>query len=575
MKKTLLSLSAALLAGTSMAATPNQLAANKGLTMPEFNPTQSIPNQKVSLAERAKMVDASAFNGFRKSPVKVAAEDMSIITEAPVGQEVLYSRSGYGFYVYFWWVMFGQHSATAADIVWGDDGYAYLYNPFCGWATNSYLKCEVKDNKLVAELPQPIYEETYEEVTTTYYADLLYRDIDEEGNVSYYASATDEVRTVSWTIDGDNLSLDIEYDDTPDEDGNLSYPEMMFGMVDPEGTWTIAGDCAQIYEKVDYKLVEAPENLELQDWVLISDEAGSLIKVGFDGNDVYMTQLYSYVPDAYVKGSVDGDKIVFDSKQYMGQAFGYFVHFMGFTYDAEGYYYIADNVTFNYDAENHVMSTDPGVAMVVNAATDRMYYLDLFNDPKLKLHNPNPNPQPCDPIPASYNDYLQSYGYNYLQFTLSNLNTEDELLDTENMYYEVSIDDELWVFEPDDDYWIDEPMDKIPYNFTDGNSFFASGVSHSVYFYCEGYDTIGLQLFNVVDGKTYASNIAVYDLATNSYSIKTTDGSSVDSISNSAPSSVEFYNLNGVKVANPSNGIFVCKKTFEDGSSKVSKVIVK
>lgn len=566
-------MSAALLAGTSMAAGPAQLAANKGLTMPA--PGQSIPTERISLSQRASMVDPSAMNGFRKVPMKEASDEMSPIYEAPAGETVLYSRDAIGFYVAFIFITFGQQDTSAASVVYGDDGYAYIYNPFGGWSTNSYLKCEVKDNKLVAQLPQPIYQETNDGETTNYYADLLYQQVDAEGNISYVPSDTEEVRTISWTVDGDSITMDMEYDATPDEEGYLQYPEVMFGMIDEEGTWTIAGDCAQTYEKVNYKTVEAPEGLTYEDWVMIVEGEGHVIPVGFDGNDVYIAGLSDYFPNSVVKGSIEGDKVVFESKQYMGETLGYFIHFMGATYDEETYY-LADNITFNYDAENKILKADAGTAMILNASLERVYYLSIFADPELKARNMNPNQVPLDPIPTSYSNYLQDYGYNYLQFTLPNLNADDDLLDTENMYYQVFIDDELWVFEPGEEYWIEEDMENIPYNFTDGKSIYASGASHTLYLYFEGFDTIGLKLFNVVGENTYESNKVTLDINTMTYTVDDSGSSAVGNIAaDKVATSVEFYNLQGVKVDRPSKGIYVCKKTFEDGTSKVTKVFAK
>lgn len=556
-----------------MAAGPAQLAANRGLTMPEIG--QSMPTERISLSQRASMVDLTAMNSFRKSPIKVAESEAPIV-EAPAGERVQYSRDAFGFYVYWFWILFGEQDSQATSVVYGDDGYAYIYNPFSGWTTNTYLKCEVKDNKLVAELPQLIYQETYDEETTSYYADILHKVVevtDEGESISYVPSDTDEIRTVSWTIDGDNLTLDMEYDTTPDEDGNLAYPEVMFGMVDPEGVWTIAGDCVQNCKRVDYKTLDIPTNLEYKDWVFVLDGVGQHIPVAFDGNDVYIADMTGYFPNGAIKGTIDGDKVIFESKQYMGEAAGYYIHFMGATYD-ESNYYLADNITLSYDAEKQIMKADEGTAMIYNGSLDRIYYLAIYDAPEFRVYNPNPNPVPGNPIPTGYSNYLQSYGYNYFQFDLPNLNVDNDLLDTDNMYYQVLFDDEVWVFEPGD-YEIEEDMEDIPYSFSEGG-FYASGVSHTLYIYFEGYDTIGLKLFNVVDGETYASNKVTLDINTMTYTIDDSGSSEVESVTaNSVATSVEFFNLNGVKVANPSNGIFVCKKTFEDGSSKVSKVIVK
>ncbi|MBD5358630.1 MAG: hypothetical protein HDR88_16860 [Bacteroides sp.] len=575
MKKTLLTLSAALVAGAGMANTPRVFA---GEGTPDFN--QSMRTESKSLMEMVNKA-GMAQPKLAKAPARVSAAD-PIIYEAPAGETVNYLRSVYGFYLYWWYILFGSNEG-ASDIVFGDDGYAYIHNPFGGWATNSYLKCEVKGDKLVATLPQAIYEEdsnAYDEETdeyypvhTDYYATLLYQEIGEDGTVNYVMADTDEVQTISWTMDGDKITMDMEYDTTPDEEGYLSYPEVMFGMVSSEGVWTIAGDCAQEYNKVEVNPVVAPEGLETSEWAFVHDGAGSFVNVGFDGDDVYINNLDSSFPESYIKGKVDGDKVVFESGQYMGVYAGqHYIYFIGATFD-ESSYYMADNITLNYDAANKVMTAPEGTAMILNAALDRIYYLSVFTEPVIKVRNENPNPVPGAPIPSSFADYFEDYGYSYIQFSLPNLNADDDILSTDNMYYEVYIDGDLFTFY-DDEYNIEEEMEQIPYSFSDGDGIYANGTAHTVSFYFSGYETVGLKLYNVVDGETYASPMTVWNVLDNSYYIDNNVG--IQSVaSGKGVAGVEYYNLQGMKLDRPAPGINVCRTTMEDGSVKVTKVLVK
>ena len=102
--------------------------------------------------------------------------------EAPAGTVQSYTRDSWGFYLNFIYITFGQQTGLLTQVVDGDDGNVYIYNPFSGWATNSYLKCERDGEKIVAKLPQPIYTETYEGETTQYYACMFDQQVDEEGS---------------------------------------------------------------------------------------------------------------------------------------------------------------------------------------------------------------------------------------------------------------------------------------------------------------------------------------------------------------------------------------------------------
>lgn len=87
------------------------------------------------------------------SASSLSTEIESPITEAPIGETVLYSRVGIGFNNKTFLRLFGEYTPAPAKIIYGEDGYAYIYNPFCGFDTDSYLKCEIKGNKLEAKLP--------------------------------------------------------------------------------------------------------------------------------------------------------------------------------------------------------------------------------------------------------------------------------------------------------------------------------------------------------------------------------------------------------------------------------------
>lgn len=574
MKKTLLTLSVALVAGAGMATTPRVFA---GEGTPDFG--QQVPTESTPLMEMAKKAGLSQ-SRLTKAPARVSAAD-PIIYEAPAGETIDYVRNSYGFYVYWLSIMFGKNEG-ASNIVFGNDGYAYIYNPFGGWATNSYLKCEVRGDKLVASLPQAIYEEDYDvwdEETGDfipthfdYYATLLYKVEDEGGQITYVIPDTDEIQTISWTIEGDNITMDMDYDTTPDDGGYLRYPEVMFGMVNADDTWTIAGDCMQEYNKADLTPIVPPAGLETSEWALIYDSTGQYINLGFDGDDVYMNNLDASLPDAYVKGKVEGDKIVFESNQYVGLHSTYYIYFMGGTYDGTTYY-LTDNITFDYDADKKIMTAPEGTCMMLNTSTNKVYYLDMFNMPVIKVRNPNPNLTPNYPIPGAYSEFFENYGYTFISFSLPILNAEEDILDSNNMYYEVYIDGELFTFYTDE-YNIEKDMEQIPYNFTDNKGIYASGLSRFIYFYFTGYETVGLQLFNVVNGKTYASPLTVWSVLENQYYVDDTVGVKAVS-SNKAVADVEYYNLQGMKLDRPAPGINVCRTTMEDGSVKVTKVLIK
>ncbi|MBD5356271.1 MAG: hypothetical protein HDR88_04605 [Bacteroides sp.] len=565
MKKMLFAFTATCVASMGLAVETVQFTVDNGLILPEGG--QKFFTERIS-QDNVCFTDMPSLSGFKTAPMKDSGTQ-TVIQEAPAGDVVEYTRSGVGFnmYGYFgWW----NTKYERRTIIYADDSYAYIHNPFLGWTTNSYLKCQVNGDKLVAELPQAIYQEVYNGDTYVYYADLLYKQVDADGNIRYTASDSDEQKTVSWTIDGDKITLDLEYDATPGEDGSLPYPDVIFGLENANGAFF--GDCLQTFEKVDYKFVDAPEGLALEDWVYINNYYGRTIKVGFDGNDVYFGGLYGWLPNALVKGSLIDDQIIIDSKQYIGTIFGWYIFFMGGTSNDAGSYDLVNNITLRYDAEKHEIKADEGVAMLINAGFESLYAIDALVAPQFNVLNSDPSPIPCNPIPTQYFKYFEYFGYDQYQFILPNVNKENELLDEENMYYEVYIDNDLWTFEPSEEYPLEEPMSQIPYTFMANNSFSYNGATHYMNIWFTDFDTVGLKLYNVVDGETYASDMVISNI--NTGEVTTVPDSSgvmqVDAVKE--VSSVEYYNLQGVKIAAPSDGLFVKIIRYTDGTSKSCKV---
>ncbi|MBR1620783.1 MAG: hypothetical protein IJ669_01515, partial [Prevotella sp.] len=80
--------------------------------------------------------------------------------------------------------------------------------------------------------------------------------------------------------------------------------------------------------------VVLPETATVEDYTLTGknyfnpeDENGyedlnETIKIGFDGNDVYIQGLCGYLPEAWIKGVRNGSEVTFES----GQFYGYFTY---------------------------------------------------------------------------------------------------------------------------------------------------------------------------------------------------------------------------------------------------------
>lgn len=164
------------------------------------------------------------------------------------------------------------------------------------------------------------------------------------------------------------------------------------------------------------------------------------------------------------------------------------------------------------------------------------------------------------------------YGYAILEFRLPVVSTEGNLLDKDYYFYNIIIDDEPMEFYPDEYPTLTEVITDIPYNFSDPieggiatSDMYVMTGTHTVVIYDGGYDTIGVQGIYTVDGVTNYTDIVYYS----------TVGVKEVADQNREVNAVEFYDLTGRRISNPSNGIFIKKTTFTDGTSKVAKISVK
>ena len=75
------------------------------------------------------------------------------------------------------------------------------------------------------------------------------------------------------------------------------------------------------------------------------------VAVAFAGNNIYIQGLSAYVPEAWIKGTINGDKATFATRQYMGTGYGQSVYTIGYNGSET-------DIVFNYDATNGTLTTD-------------------------------------------------------------------------------------------------------------------------------------------------------------------------------------------------------------------------
>lgn len=531
-----------------------------------------LNDKPLDLSQRTSisLVDAIKPAGPAKVIAKEALAD-PIITEAPAGKQINYSRNSMGYILYYgMYLMFTSQDDQAGQIVEGDDGFVYLKNPIGGLTYNAYLKGEREGDKIRVDLPQIIYQEdsTDEEGNPTvvnFYARVLDAEINEEGT-RYFVPA--EKQTLYYTVDGDKISLDLGYDHTKLEDDTYPYPDKMVGLTTDDGTWAYYGDCWQEWTRLDQDMFTMPEGLETEKWAFFHNGLADYVDVAFDDEYVYMTNLTPLLPEAVIHGRIEGDTVVFESGYYIGNYVSWYIYQM-MCYMNDGDPELRDSMVMTYDRENKVIAcTDPNDIILLNTSLNRVYALTNFQNPKFSSIKPITQPTPMAPDFVEFLDYYENYGYAYIVFNIYNYNSIDEIFNSENMWYNLFIDGLVETLYPEDYIMLDEPMTNIPFDFKDNWDIHLDGAKRTVCIFAQGIETAGVQLFHEYEGKVYESDIMTYNVETG----EVTDIPVGVAGTFSEVGEAEWYDLQGRRVQNPAGGIYICKIRCNDGSTRVMKV---
>lgn len=497
---------------------------------------------------------------MRKSAPRLEGEAAfdAPITEAPEGTTVLYYVDGMIYNLnYNYEFEHRPEAGKVGEVVWGKDGYAYIKNPLMNMQTDTYIKGEFEGNDVVFKLPQTLEIMPWGDMEFYYFAQKLYRDGDDDYGYPNFLPV-EEDNEIRYTIAGNYMKM------AGPDDGSV-----IFGATDEYGGWNWTGDYNVRYTAFSDKMVAAPDALETKTLQLTYVVDGQNVELGFDGNDVYMKGFSKDFPEAWIKGELADGKISFPSGQYLGiyEDANYFCYMVGAEYvlveeDGESYYSLAptDNLVFNYDEATSTLTSEQ--VMVVNTNRGEfIWYLSAMQTPKIA-----PAPEvisfvPADPIITSFDPYDEYWGAGNICFDMPCLSVNGNILDTDNLYYRMYVDGELFTFYIDDYKYIeDEEMEDVPYSFTDYFDFFADAAFHRVYFTFQDADQVGIQSVYKNGDEEYVSGIA--------NAITT----SVSAVGSANVASESYFDLAGRQLRSADKGIFIKTVRYEDGSVRNFKV---
>lgn len=237
------------------------------------------------------------------SSLGVRAAAPKLITEAPEGRSVNYVKTSQGRLPN---VVDYQGDSGAAEFVFTDNGEVYI---------KGILSCDVVfGNNFESGYAKGIFEDGVIVLNTNQcisYSSERFRG---------YSLVAIKRNGDSWEIDKETKQIKL----TVADDGTVILDENTpVGLVNvySNGTGSLANimEWSQTYKLFDHAIVSKPETLSTEKWgITSSDGTARFVEVGIDGNNMYIGGVSEYMPDAWIKGTIDGTQVIFDSKQYIG-----------------------------------------------------------------------------------------------------------------------------------------------------------------------------------------------------------------------------------------------------------------
>lgn len=506
-----------------------------------------------------------------------------VITEAPEGQNVIYKRSGFGWANNMFGVYIVDQSGMACEITYCPDGKTvYIKNILAGSAYGSYVKGEISEDGTTLTVPLGqliIYDEEW-----MYGEKLAMLNFDEQAE-DYVKD--ESATTATFLIQDDALVLQ----DTDNEFGyeSVGYPTRIFGTVyediDPEYDehWSGFGDTHTILTPAKIDLVEVPEDLVTEKWLLTYDLDteggldGRIVQAGAYGDNFYIQGLNDYAPEVWVKGTIADGKVSFANGQFLGMTEGIISYLFNAKlelmydefYDEEyvGFDFVEEPFTFNYDAEAKTLKwIEKDHAMLVNAGDAEVYYVYAYLNPNMNIYNEVAG-IPSDPTTIDLDDDgFDENGFALVQSYIPLFDVNGNFMDPDKLTYKfyIKIDGEIeeYIFYCDEHEALTEDMTEMPYNFTDDWDFYVG--ASAVYIYQTGFDAIGIQSISYCGGERNVSNIIWSDGTV-------TEIDNATGISNiNADKTTTIYDISGRKVSKNAKGLVIV-----NNNGVVKKAVIK
>ena len=494
---------------------------------------------------------AKSATEIKRAKIKAEPAADGLLYDKPVGEYSVYKRAGQSL-MWDWGELYTmEQDGFYAEVVKAADGVVWLRNVLTWVNNDAWIQGTLSSDgtKITVEPGTPIAHDSWNNA----YLHLYPAKIDREGagdNALAAVVIDTEVQAITFTIDGDKISLDGS---VAEQSGIAAFYSEEYA-----NEWAGYMDMVTEYTKFDVAIAQPTESAEKIKAEIVytnpdvseldlTDKLGMLGEIAIDGNDVLVKGLVDDY-DMWVKGSIDGNKVTFTNAQLVGVKNGYLIYLTPATHETQiNEWGIAsttftptkDNITFDYDAANGCL-TNPSADILLSVEPNSANCLYRYIAPTIKkFHDVARTPMKPVFTDVSFNDWSDPAFYG-IALRTATFDAEDNFLDPAKMALRFTVNGVPYTFTTAAYPCLSEDLTELPLTLTTpDNNFYWSNNYNSVIINDEedGIEAITVQLVYYGGGTESVSDVETWHNESGVESIVT--GRSID-----AP----VYNLQGVRV---------------------------
>ena len=258
-------------------------------------------------------------------------------------------------------------------------------------------------------------------------------------------------------------------------------------------------------------VVTLPEGVETEEYAINYQNsqgaaASGSVNVAIVGADVYISGLSTYLPDAFVKGTLENNVLTIPANQYLGNYAGLIdIYFLPTDFGAKDAVFSYDPATSTFTSEDTLFG--------VYGYNGKYYYDGYFDKPVIKKVTEFAA-TPANPAITALTESTQGYGW-YITFNVPNVDADGNGLVGSKLSYVIYTDVEHEVspltFTPATHTNLKENMTEIPFGFTEQYDFYATQIYLNG-LYSADWNKIGIKSIYRGGGEVNETEIQWFDI---------------------------------------------------------------